>query len=99
MVKKHYQLIFSIMLGAMLLMTSAKAANYGSRYHYDNSSEEMSQREAGGFGAHAFHGSLGFGAMLAPEFEGSDKYEVRPLPIIDLRYGRHFFLQPVTVWA
>lgn len=42
----------------------------------------------------SFRGSLGLGAALIPEFEGSDKYEVRPIPVIDLRYGR-FFLSTV----
>lgn len=35
-------------------------------------------------------GSLGLGAALAPEFEGSNKYKIKPAPAFDLRYGRFF---------
>jgi MipA family protein len=32
-------------------------------------------------------------AIIAPDYEGSDQYRVRMLPLIDLTYGRHFFIQ------
>ncbi|RED54147.1 MipA/OmpV family protein [Aestuariispira insulae] len=37
-------------------------------------------------------GSVGMMGMVAPEYEGSDEYELSPLPNIDVRYGDHVFL-------
>jgi outer membrane scaffolding protein for murein synthesis (MipA/OmpV family) len=34
--------------------------------------------------------SLGVGLVSTPEFEGSDKYEIRPIPVIELGYDRVF---------
>lgn len=31
-------------------------------------------------------------AIIVPDYEGSDHYRVRMLPLIDLTYGRHFFI-------
>ncbi|MDR1040282.1 MAG: MipA/OmpV family protein [Deltaproteobacteria bacterium] len=35
-------------------------------------------------------GSIGFGAAYAPEYYGSDKGEVKPLPFLNMRYGPVF---------
>ncbi|MDR1546592.1 MAG: MipA/OmpV family protein [Deltaproteobacteria bacterium] len=35
-------------------------------------------------------GSVGVGAVYAPEFSGSDKSEAKPLPVFNLRYGPVF---------
>ena len=36
--------------------------------------------------------SVGGGAMMRPEFEGSDKYKLRFLPIVNAQYRNRFFL-------
>ncbi|MDR2613254.1 MAG: MipA/OmpV family protein [Deltaproteobacteria bacterium] len=41
-------------------------------------------------GGTAVTGSIGVGAMSAPEFEGSDRSEIKPLPFFNLRYGPVF---------
>jgi outer membrane protein len=41
-------------------------------------------------GGTALTGSIGFGAVYAPEFAGSDRSEAGPLPFLNLRYGPVF---------
>jgi outer membrane scaffolding protein for murein synthesis (MipA/OmpV family) len=41
-------------------------------------------------GGSEFRGSIGVGIGYVPDFEGGDSYDLRPLPILDLRYGRFF---------
>jgi outer membrane protein len=36
------------------------------------------------------HWTLGAGAAVAPRFQGADKYELQPVPLIDVKYGRFF---------
>lgn len=36
------------------------------------------------------HWTLGAGASMSPTFEGSDEYELNPIPLVDLKYGRFF---------
>ncbi len=33
---------------------------------------------------------LGAGVAAVPKFQGSDDYEARPVPLIDVKYGRFF---------
>ena len=40
----------------------------------------------------AWHVSIGLGVMTAPEFEGSNKYEVKPLPLVKIVYKNRIFL-------
>lgn len=49
-----------------------------------NLGETASQRRDGD------HWTLGAGVALAPRFQGADKQEVQPLPLIDVKYGRFF---------
>lgn len=55
-----------------------------------------------------FSGSLGAGAMVGPEFEGSNRYRVRALPVVSLDYGPAFLsmtqglgfhLSPAPAWT
>jgi outer membrane scaffolding protein for murein synthesis (MipA/OmpV family) len=46
--------------------------------------------DTGDGGGTAFTGSIGVGAVWAPEFEGSDKSEAKPMPFLNLRYGPVF---------
>ena len=41
-----------------------------------------------------WHVSIGLGAMMMPEFEGSNKYEVKAIPLLNIRYKDRFFLSP-----
>lgn len=36
------------------------------------------------------HWTLGAGAAWAPAFKGSDDYEIQPVPLVDVKYGRFF---------
>lgn len=36
------------------------------------------------------HWTLGVGAAVAPRFQGSDEFQVQPLPLVDVKYGRFF---------
>lgn len=36
------------------------------------------------------HWEFGVGAAVRPEYQGSDDYEIQPVPIFDIRYGRFF---------
>lgn len=36
------------------------------------------------------HVTLGASAAMAPRFQGSDKYRVQPLPVVDVQWGRFF---------
>ncbi|WP_027389864.1 MipA/OmpV family protein [Chrysiogenes arsenatis] len=39
-----------------------------------------------------FKAAIGGMALVAPDYEGSDDYRVRALPLIDMTYGEHFFV-------
>jgi outer membrane protein len=45
----------------------------------------------GNFGDSRLRTTLGFGGVVAPEYMGSDEYEVKPLPMVELVYGGRLF--------
>ena len=38
------------------------------------------------------HGTIGLGGLMAPDYEGSDDYELGALPEVNIHYGDHVFL-------
>lgn len=36
------------------------------------------------------HWTLGAGVAMVPKFQGSDDYKARPVPLVDVKYGRFF---------
>lgn len=64
-----------------LVMTMGTASLYAQDYGLANANSQS-----------PWSVSLGAGIMAAPEFEGSDKYEARFLPLVHVEYMNRFFL-------
>lgn len=41
--------------------------------------------------------TIGAGALLAPEYEGSDKFDVKPLPLLTAKFGDRVSLDPTGI--
>ncbi|MBY5775417.1 MipA/OmpV family protein [Rhizobium leguminosarum] len=88
---------------AIIALTSATSTQAADLDEQDAIAVPPSQRfDNSRFGAigqrlHEWNVVVGAGAMYAPKFEGSDEFEVRPIPVISARIGDRVGIDPTGV--
>lgn len=89
-------LVFSFLVAAPLKQAQAQGWDFGSlESAYDDFADYLS--EMGEFSAQDWTVRVGAGTGFAPDFNGSDQYELKGLPIFQIRYKDDIWIDPLGV--